>query len=323
MTLVILLIGLLSVLLMLGNVSITTNYAGDVIEEIMVKAAVGNETVAQGLINIETGIRKQRSIPRANLSNIIQDRAETPTPQGTMTHTERVLAPQDFMVYVEFNPNDYRHVWDFMQSSDPFVFGELAPEVQRVLIQEVMDGESGVNEFMGTNIWTGDQAGAAPNNKYDGLVTKALADADVIDVVGTTLTAGNIIAELQKVYDASPVVLRRDPDYAITIPISAFEFYTNALRDLTNKSIDPTEEAPAMFRGKKLVPLVAMPDDTMVATKMRDDRQSNIYLGLSAAEDFNALKIMPLQNNSELWFIKLLMAADTQIKFGERFVLYS
>ncbi len=303
--------------------SVTTNFNGDLVEEIMVLASVQNETVAGGHINIETDIRKDRSLPRMQMSQIIQDRAATPVSSGLFTYDERKLTPKDWMVYVEFNPNDFRAIWQTFQSTDPFVFSELPNDVQIVMVRLVLEGQNGVNPYIGQAIWQGDiAAGTPPLDKFDGLRVKAAADATVVDVVGTTLTAANIFAELQKVYDASRVEARRHPDYKIFIPDSAFELYTNALRDLTNKSIDPTEEAPKLFRGKTLVNLVGMPDDTMTATVSNDDRSSNIHLGVGAIEDQNTLQIEKLQANSEKWFIKMLMDMDTQIMFGEDYVDY-
>ena len=52
---------------------------------------------------------------------------------------------------------------------------------------------------MEVNIWRGVQA---TSGQFAGLVTLAAADADVNDVVGTTVTATNVIDELGKIVDS-------------------------------------------------------------------------------------------------------------------------
>ena len=50
------------------------------------------------------------------------------------------------------------------------------------------------------NIWNG----STNAGEFDGFKTLLLADSDVVDVSGTTLSKSNIITELDKVVDAIP-----------------------------------------------------------------------------------------------------------------------
>lgn len=302
--------------------AVTTNFAGDVVQEIALLAAIQNEAVMGGHIFVSDDIRKQRSLPRMTVDQIIQDRQDTPTSVGTITSDERTLIPTDFMVYVEFNPNDFRDVWDFMQSTNPFVFAELSTEVQSAVLEEVLMGTNGVSPYMGKNIWQGDTAGSAPDNKFDGVRKTAQGDSDVVDVVGTTLTAANIIAEIQKTFDATPVVVRDNPSYKIIVSSKTVDLYFDALIALANKGPAPNQITDMNYKGRPLVGLFGMPDDVMIATIASADRGSNIWLGLGWQPDFNTIKIELLQANSELWFVKMLMSADTQIVFGQHLVLY-
>jgi len=302
--------------------AVTTNFAGDVVQEIALLAAIQNEAVMGGHIFVSDDIRKQRSLPRMKMDQIIQDRKTTPDSVGTFTSDERTLVPTDFMVYVEFNPNDFRDIWDFMQSTNPFVFAELSPEVMKAVLEEVLMGTNGVSPYMGKNIWQGDTAGSAPDDKFDGIIKTAQGDGDVVDVVGTTITAANIIAEIEKVWDATPVVVRDDPGFKFIVSSKTVDFYYDALIALANKGPAPNQLTEMSYKGTPIVGLFGFSDDKMIATVASADRGSNIWLGLGWQEDFNALQIEKLQANSELWFVKMLMSADTQIKFGEHLVLY-
>jgi hypothetical protein len=65
-------------------------------------------------------------------------------------------------------------------------------------------------------VWQWDTA-ASPVDLCNGWLKGFLADATVIDVVGTTLSASNIITELQKVYDAIPNTIIDDERTRILI----------------------------------------------------------------------------------------------------------
>lgn len=304
--------------------SITSNFWGDVVEELMVIAVTQNEIVENGGIYVSTDIQKNRAIPRVGMSQIIQPRAATPTPQGNFTFTERVLTPDDFMVYVEFNPNDFRDMWEKWAPSGDFVWTELNPSLQADLLKMLVEGEYGVNRYMGKAILQGDKtAGVAPYERFNGILKRIADDADVNDIAGAVaLTSANIQAKLQLVYDASRIPVRDNPLFKYYLSTIDFEKYRESLVTTTYKSIDATQEAPRLYHGKNLFVLSDMPENNVFATLGSADRNSNIWLGVQGQADFSSIKVDITQNNSELWFFKMLMGADTQIKFGQDVVSY-
>lgn len=106
-------------------------YAGEVLEDLLVYTAKGNETYEAGLVHVKPGIQKRYVLPHIQLGSIIQDNKPTPTStEGAANDetgfnqyklSERYLDPQDFMIYLEFNPRDFEEYWRFAQpgSYDP------------------------------------------------------------------------------------------------------------------------------------------------------------------------------------------------------------
>lgn len=305
-------------------VSITSNFWGDVVDELFAMAVTQNEIVDGGHIYVSDKIQRKRAIPRVKMNQIIQAPAATPTSQGTFTLDERSLDPDDFLVYVEFDPNDFRDMWEPFAPTGEFNFTKLNPKTQAALLQALLEGENGVNPYMGQAILQGDKtAGVAPYNRFNGIITRALADADVVDVAGyAALTEANIIAKIGDVYSAARVAVRQSNKFKIFMSVNDFEKWGNANKALSNKGPDYSSPPPGKFNGKTLVPLVGMPDNCMFGTIASADRGSNIWMGVRGITDFSAVQVDKLQANSDLWFFKLKMSADTQIKFGQDFVLY-
>lgn len=308
----------------MANPTIVSGFTGDVVEELMTLAVTENEIVDNGHIYVEDNIQQKRSLVRVRQSAIIQDMAATPTSYGGISTNERVLEPDPYMVYMEFDPNEFRKIWEKWAPTGEFVYTQLKPEVQAELLRMLLEGEYGVNTYMASAIINGDiAAGTAPLNKFDGLIVKALADADVVDVAGAAaLTSVNIIDKLQDVYDASRIALRRNKDYKIFMSETDHEKYREALVNLSYKSIDPTVAAPLQYHGKQIVVLTDIVENTIFATQSSASRSSNIWLGVRGKVDQTTIKVAEVQNNSDLWFFKMKMAADTQIKWGQDFVLY-
>ena len=305
------------------NLTLTSSYAGEVLDSMISLMTTGNEAVEQGIVNVESNIIKKLTIPRIQMSSLIQDHAVTPSSAGTYTVDERSLEPQDFMVYLEFNPRDFEQFWRPFQPTGPIVFRELPPSVQIPFLNEVLKK---VGNYMGTAVWTGDTGGSAPYDKFDGLKTKALADAAVIDVATPiTLNAGNVVAEIARTYDATPAAIRRDSDYKIIVSNATGELYIDAQHNQANKGLDFTSRGPMTYKGVPVVDLNGFPDNTIIATRCGSSlNTSNIHLGIDWNRDSfeEVLQVEKLQANSELHFVKMLMKADTAIGWGEELVLY-
>jgi hypothetical protein len=305
--------------------NITTFHWGDVVEELFALAVMQNDVVDGGHIYISDGIKKKRAIPKVRMDQIIQPMAATPTPQGTFTITEDSLDPDDFLVYVEFDPNDFNDLWEPFQPQGDFLFSKLPNKVQAELLRQLIEGENGVNNYMGQAILTGDKvAGTAPLNRFNGLIYRAKNNADVIDVTGyATLTTSNILAKMDSVYDQARVAARSNPNWKFLMSYADWEKYGTALRNLSNKSIGPEQAPPLTYRGKKIAVLQGMPENTMIGTVATNDRGSNVWMGVRGIADFKAVQVEKLQANSDLWFFKLKMSADTQIKWGQDLTLYT
>ena len=311
--------------------AVSSEFNGSVIDQIFMLLVTQNQTVDGGHIHIENNIFKQRAIPRATSDNLIQDRVPTPASQGTITYDERILSPQDIMVYVEFNPNDFRDVWEPFQPQGDFVFSRLSPEVQRAVVSLALEGVGGVDPYMGGAIWQGDIAGGVPPlDKFDGLIKKAEDDADVIDVIlAGPIDDGNAVANIELVYEATPVAVRTRESFKMFVSEATKEHYWNALMAKASSDANPfhdvATQGPLTYKGKRVVALVGMTDSEIIGTHSSPGRDSNLYLGLAGpgANNEDVVKIERLQANSELWFIKVLWGADTQIKWGQELVLGS
>ena len=329
------------------SLSITSTYAGEVLEAFVTKAVTGNDTVDKGLVMVKSGIQKEYTIPRMSLGDIVQDRVATPgTPQsdGTFTIDEKKLEPQDFMVYTEFNPRDYEQFWKFAQPDGNLVFRELDPQAQVAMVGEIFKK---LNNYMGLAIWhgkktaggtvgTGSAAGAVGLgsgrfNKFDGLLYKLLANLDAAPAGDTAILAGNarlntgaaVLTALNATFDAIPKSIRGARDLKVVMDWATWDLYDKHLIDQNFKNADYTGTNRNMFRGIPIVVANGFPAETLLAGRFSPSMESNLWMGVDFASDENVLQVEKLQANSELYFFKMLMKADTQIVQPSEVVLHT
>jgi hypothetical protein len=306
-------------------ISISTIYAGEVLEQLLVRATTGNELVSGGHIHVQPNVQKKFIIPRLRAGNMLQKRKEMPTEEdskGDFTITEKYLEPKEFMAFTTFNPRAFEQFWRPFQPKGNLVFRELPPEVQNKMLAEmakVVDFQLGGEFINGTY-------SEAEGDFFDGILTRIVADADVVKIAEpAAITETNILTVFKSVLEALPKVLQKTTNRANVKFFTSMpnaRMYDYVLTEKPYKGLDYTGMNPERFKGYKIVPLADWPDNVVVAAYATSGMDSNFWAGVDYADDDEVVQIDKLTNAGEKYFFKMLMKADTNIVFGEDIVLY-
>jgi len=328
-----------------------SNYTGEVLEDLLTYTAQENETYKEGLIHIKSGIQKKYALPGVQLGTIIQDRKPTPVSPtdslGTYKFAGRYLEPQDFMVYMEFNPRDFEQYYKPFQPKGNLVFRELDPKVQATMIRLLMERKT---EYVNHAIWCsaleadskviasadgsvaagsteiGGEDAAGPMKFFNGAIARMLINSAAADntedakcgkvnIAGTGVFADGaaVEAELFKMWQATEPKVRKKAGLVILMDYKSWDAYNTYLSSKTYKSNDNREENQHRFQGKRIIPMVAFPDDTIIMGVFTTGVDSNLWLGVDYSNDEDVLQVEKLQNNSELYFFKMLIKMDVNI----------
>lgn len=328
-------------------------YSGEVLEDLLTYTAQGNDTYKEGLIHIKSGIQYKYAIPSVELGKIIQDNVPTPTTQGAgagtegglnqYTFNERYLEPKDFMVYLEFNPRDYEKYWKFAQPNGNLVFRDLDPKLQATMLRLLIEKK---NEYIGESIWCsakggkaaakittptdgtdigGDNAGG-PMKYFDGAIKRIIdntkTDATEVDKAGgqcivagnTELTTGDQVeAALRAMWRKCPKAVRKNSNLVFVTGWDVWDLYDQYLNDKQVKYSDNTKINEYRFKGKRIIPIVGVPEHTIVLGVFSTGMDSNLWMGVDYANDSEVVKVERLQANSELYFFQMRMKMDVNI----------
>lgn len=312
--------------------TITSNYGGQVLEDFLSRSTMGAETIAKGCMAVHSNIMEKKSLPRITMADIIQDHAVTPTSAGTVTVDERTLTPVPFNAFKTFNPRNFEVFHEFANpTTGEVLYRELPPAAQVAFLQQIA---MLVGEFMEDGVWRATTAtgGGVLQDKWNGIETRAAADADVNDVASpVALTSSNIADKIAATRDALVSAGSRGRAAwnselcKIFMSHASADLYRDYLEGLSNKGPTVTDAYELRYRGKMVVPCQGMSDNTILITKGSEDPMtSNLHLGIDWQYDSTnpVVQFGKYRPESELMFFKVLMQADTNYTWAEEIGFY-
>lgn len=294
-----------------------TNYNGEVLEKILVLACTGNDLVEKGLIMVIPGVEKKISLPRIKTGKMLQKRKENPTledSEGNFNYSEKSLDPEDFMAFTTFNPRAFEHIWRKWQPKGNLVFAELPPDAQNALLEELIKS---VKFELGDHYING-KYGNKNNQLFNGILTQAAKDPDIIVA---SSDSESMLERLKAVRKAIPKALRENPNLRILMSIDDFDKYDNELTEREYKNSSETEINKKRYKGITIETLNSWPDGLIVATLCSMGVDGNLFAAVNLQDDEDVILIDKWSASSEIYFFKMLMKADTNIAFGEEFVV--
>lgn len=303
--------------------SVTTTYAGEFAGQYIADALFAGSTLASNAITIKPNIAYKEVVKKAALTGVIADASCDFTDAGDLTLTERILEPKRLQVNHKLCRADFVSDWEAVQMGFS-QFKNMPPKLSDWLIGRYSAIVADQTEI---DIWQGtDVAG-----RFEGFVAKATADADVIDVVGTTVNASNVLVELGKIVDAIPNKIYKSEDMTLYISQNIFRAYVRALGgfgaaglgsagyDNKGNNQDLASQ-PLYFDGVKIFCANGLADDTAMAAQA-----SNLWFGTGLLSDHNSVRLVDTADTLGDDNVRFIMrySAGVQYGIGSEIVLYS
>ena len=308
---------------MATTTSITTTYAGEFAKKYISAALLSANTIENGGIEVRPNVKYKEVIQKLATDAIVKDATCDFSATSTVTLTERILQPEEFQVNLQLCKKDWHSTWQSIEMGMS-AFDSLPKSFADYLIGHV---SAKVAEKIENNIWKGATANAG---EFNGLVTLATADSDVIDVVGTTITAANVITELGKVVDAIPAALYNKEDMYIYVSQNVARAYVRALGGFGASGLGANgtnaqgtqwyNNGALTFDGVKIFVANGLADNYMMAAQ-----QSNLFFGTGLLSDQNEVKLIDLSDLDGSQNVRIVMrfTAGVQYGLGSEIVLYT
>ena len=308
---------------MATTTSITTTYAGEFAGKYISAALLSADTIEGGGITIKPNVKYKEVLKTMSLDAIVKDATCDFSDTSTLTLAEKILQPEEFQVNLELCKSDFASDWEAI-SMGYSAFDELPANFADYLIGHVA---AKVAQKTEQTIWQGATANAGEFNGFGALLA---ADAAVVDVVGTTITAANVITEMGKVVDAIPSAVYGKEDLYIYVPQNVARAYVRALggfgasglgaNGVNNAGTTWFNGGDLAFDGVKIFVASGMADNTMVAAQ-----KSNLFFGTGLLADHNEVKLLDMADLDGSKNVRVVMryTAGVQIGIGADIVYYS
>jgi len=308
---------------MATTTSVTTTYAGEFAGKYVSAALLSADTIEGGGVTIKPNVKFKEVLKTINLDAITKDATCDFSDTSTLTLAESILEVKQLQVNLELCKSDFEDDWAAMEMGLS-AHDVLPASFSDYLIGYVASKVAAKNE---SNIWQGADANAG---EFDGFTTLAAANADVIDVVGTTITAANVITELGKVVDAIPAALYGKEDLYIYVSQHIARAYVRALggfgasglgaNGVNNAGTTWFNGGDLAFDGVKLFVASGLPTNDMIAAQ-----KSNLFFGSSLLADWQEVKLLDMADldGSKNVRVIMRMAAGCAIGIGADVVYYT
>ena len=308
---------------MATTTNVTTTYAGEFAGKYISAALLSASTIENGGIEVKPNVKFKQVIKKISTDALLKDASCDFDPTSTVTLTERILTPKEFQVNLQLCKSDFQSDWEAVQMGYS-AFDNLPPAFADFLLAHVAAKTAQKTEL---NIWQGADAN---EGEFDGLVALMTADSDVVDVVGTTVTAANVIDELGKVVDAIPSAVYGKEDLNLYVSQNVARAYVRALGGSGAAGLGANgtnamgtqwfNNGSLSFDGVTIFVANGLADNYIVAAE-----KSNLYFGTGLLADHNEVKVIDMADIDGSQNVRVIMrfTAGVQYGIGSDIVLYT
>lgn len=264
-------------------------------------------------LTLVPNVKSKIKLAKFNLGNILQSDDCTFSSSGEGTLAQKTFEVCDLKINLEYCTITFEQNYLSQWMTPGSNTGEVMPDFfERYIVGEVMKKSANALEYVS---WQGNSATSSyPYGLCDGLEKKLLADSDVIDVTMTgtaSQTAGTVVAEITKVYNAIPLAVRLEGDVIIFASTAVVSAYRLAQAEAgAGSGFNYANDQKLNFLG---IPIIEAPG--MTAGKMVAGSKKNFVLLTDLVSDFkdeNAILIIPQLDKSGAPTVRIV----ARMKFG-------
>jgi hypothetical protein len=299
-------------------------YAGEFSGKILGAALLSASTLDAGAVTIMPNVKYKSVLQVGAWANVVKgatcDFDDTTT---TLTLTEKVLTTKELQANAQICKKELRDEWQAVEMGFS-AHSEIPNSFEEYVITRVAAKVSDATE---TSVWQG----ASGADDYDGFEALCLADATVVDVTATAVTAANVIDEMGKVIDAASNASLGAADLTLFISINVARAYIRALGGFGTAGLGAagsdnkgtqwySNGSQLSFEGIPVFVANGMSDDKMVLTP-----KSNLFFGTGLLSDTTEVRFLDMADKDGSSNVRVIMrwTAGCQIGVGADIVYYN
>lgn len=288
------------------------------------KVLFGGRLIENGKIDVITGVKESTFLNLLNFEHTLlqpDGRDCAWTPEQVFKLSEKEVKIKTYKINLEQCIDDLERKRINVMLK-PGAKNTDLPEALEEATMEMLAAE--LSSEIETKIFTGNST--TDPNDFDGAVTVLSASTEAIKITGVALTKANIVAEIEKVYNAIPenVLVKglENDSVKIYVAYETLQRLKMALASVSNQVIATafTLEAEALrYLGLEVVPVKGLNNKTIIAADI-----SNFLLATDLLSDTEEIRIgqFPAPHDSKI-FIDGRLRLGFVIPFEDEVVFYN
>lgn len=250
------------------------------------------------LLNNLVNVKTKRNLPSLSTSDMLQADSCEWNEGGDITVTTRQIETTPMMIMTSVCLEDLESWFISAELGAGANSMSLPADFSDVLLTNLKQGISLNIERL---IWRGDTASLTPAlAHFDGLEKLLKADGAVHQINNVTLTAANILTELDKIIASvstnTPVMLEKldMPKVGIAMSPAAMQFFIQAMSNnygLSGQYVIPA--GGAVYQRFKLFQVTGISISTMLFADF-----SRVYLGMDLMSDVDEIEILDMRKTT-------------------------
>lgn len=291
-------------------ITINGTYAGELALPYIHAALLSGDTLAKGYVTLKEGVKYKAVLKKLSSANLVQSFTCDFSDPTDLTLNESVLVVTDLKVNLEVCKSDFARDWEAAQTGRGFANDVVPANFQDFLIGYAAANVAQNIEF---TIWQGDVTVGSTYPSFDGLEKKIKAQS-TLEATWATMTASNVIANIQSVIALLPTALVGDPNVKVYVNRATAQMYRQAIALLGYSfEFNAYKEFNMQIDGYDIYVCPGISDGTVIVSK-----PDNLFVGVDANSDFAEVKVvdMSLTDASDLVRMAMKFRVGTQIGFG-------
>lgn len=296
------------------TVTINTNFVGEVAGEYIGQMIREANTISENLVTVLPNITSPQFIRKIQTDQGFVDYVCGFTPAGSITLSEKELAPKKIKEDREICKEDFRQLWTAAQMGFS-AHNDNLPQTEQAAILEDIGKRLALK--IDREIWQGTGA----DGQLNGFIPALVADADVIDVVGVAITPANVEAELGKFIDAhTDEILQDETNHIFGVSTNVLRAIKRAYGTQARNNGVFLQPSEFDFEGYMLKEIKGLPANTMIGYN-----RNNLFFGTGLLSDHNEIKVQDMDEVGLLTGqirMKTVLTGGVQYAWGGEVVLY-
>lgn len=274
--------------------NITTTYSGVSSSQYIGSIFFQSTTIRDYFVSL-LNVRKSIALRLATSSGVITVYSCTPSFNGTINITQRVITPVLLEIRVQECVLVLQNAWQNSEDTRAFLSKDLPQDFQTWIMQELINQASSQLERLAWEGNTASTSGDVVITAVNGVHTIAAGDAGTIKVGTplTTINGSNAISEVARIYNLLPYELIQRDDLVIFLSKSFYVAYKQAFyQTFPNNSNYNVMAVPGNLTYLN-IPVIATPMTGVKAlATFANKTNGNLYFATNISDEETKIEVI-------------------------------